>query len=171
MSELFNDYLIDTENGEVYKRLFKNTDCDGYHIGGAHDVYGNLYHGRHEVIIAEGLGLPKHKWPVDEFGRRYVVDHITPISNGGSDGLSNLRLVPFRDNVAKNEMTIVNFKNRKLNNPLAIVDDDGTIIKQYNSRKEIESDGFNYNTVRRAATRGNKTSGNKTSGKLRFKYI
>lgn len=166
MSELFKDYLIDTKSAEVYRRAFRNTNEKGYHVGGAHDIYGNLYQGRHEVIMAEGIGLPKHKWPVDEFGRRYVVDHIVPIANGGTDEFSNLRLVPFSDNISKNELTLENFSNKRFRKPLAIVDDNGNIVKKYNSRKELENDGFNFNTVRRAATRGGRTS-----GKLRFKYI
>lgn len=166
MSELFENYYVDLENTEVYKRMFRNTDEDGYHVGCIRDKYGNAYHGRHEVMIAEKLNLPKHKWPTDEFGRRYVVDHIIPLSNGGTDSPDNLRLVPMRNNISDNQMTRDNFRNKKLRNPLGLFDVNDKLLKVYHSRIEIEEDGFNFSTVRKSATRSGFTSGG-----LKFRYL
>ena len=62
------------------------------------DIYGNVYNYCHEAIVAEGLQLPKHLWPVDENGKRFVVDHIIPVSNGGTDSFENLHLIKEADN-------------------------------------------------------------------------
>lgn len=168
MGNLFDDYLIDIESPAVYKKLFKKKDGKGYHYSTIHDKYGNVYHSQHEVIMAEGLQLPKHKWPKDEFGRRYQVDHIVPVSNGGTDEFSNLRLVPMVDNLTKNELTMENKANRKFKRGrvLAVLDENGNIVKKYRNKRELEADGFNFNTVRRSVYRGYKTSGG-----LRFEYI
>ena len=103
MSRLFDSLVIDIDKGTVYSTFFKKqigekTDKNGRHKCTTYDIYGNMYYFIHEIIIAEGLQLPKHLWPTEENGRRYVVDHITPISNGGTDAFENLHLIPLPDN-------------------------------------------------------------------------
>ena len=103
MSKLFPNYIIDLEKGTIYSKHFKkniglNTDSYGHHQGTFIDAYGNIYKFVHQVIIAEGLQLPKHQWPVDENGERFITDHILPISNGGTDSFENLHLIPRPDN-------------------------------------------------------------------------
>ena len=102
MSKLFPNFIINIETGSVYSELRKvynsNTNKNGYHTCKIYDCYGNRYCHLHEVIIAEGLQLPKHLWPVDENGKRYIVDHKLPVSNGGTDAFDNLHLIPKPDN-------------------------------------------------------------------------
>lgn len=100
MGKLFENCEIDLENGIVKtKKGSKHTkNKDGYYPCYLYDCFNNRYYYLHEVIIAEGLQLPKHLWPVDEKGKKYVVDHITPVSNGGTDVFANLRLIPEADN-------------------------------------------------------------------------
>lgn len=109
--ELFPNFIIDLEKGTVYSKKRKiyntNTSKNGYHSCKIYDIYGNKYMNCHEVIIAQGLKLPKHLFPTDEKGRKYIVDHITPVSNGGTDAFSNLHLIPKSDN-ARNTKSIVN---------------------------------------------------------------
>lgn len=114
MSVIFNNCIIDVKNGIVTskKGSKRSKNISGYYNCKLCDKYGNKYYYIHEVIIAEGLQLPKHLWPVDEKGKRYVVDHITPVSNGGTDKFENLRLIPEPDN-HRNEKTIENNSNSK----------------------------------------------------------
>lgn len=96
MSKLFPNYEVDLKKGTVYSKKFKKnlgSFNDGYYECRIKDIYGNVYTKIHQVIIAEGLNLPKHLWPVDENGRQYVTDHIKPIKDGGTDTFENLRLV------------------------------------------------------------------------------
>jgi len=114
MSELFPNFEIDIEKGTVYskrrKMYNKNVTKSGYHSCLIYDIYGNRYMNCHEVIIAEGLNLPKHLWPCEPSGKRYVVDHIIPVKNGGTDAFSNLHLIPFGDN-PRNIMSRKNISN------------------------------------------------------------
>ena len=55
------------------------------------------------------MQLPKHKWPIDENGNRYEVDHIIPLSDGGTNQASNLRLVTPKDN-RNNPQTVKKYK-------------------------------------------------------------
>lgn len=100
MNTLFDNCSIDLEQGIVKSKKgdYHKKNANGYHCCKLNDSYGNKYYYIHEVIIAEGLQLPKHLWPLDENGKRYVVDHITPVSNGGTDAFENLRLIPEADN-------------------------------------------------------------------------
>lgn len=109
MNELFENCKIDLDKGivETRKGSTHRKNKNGYCHCVIYDSYGNRYYYVHEVIVAEGLKLPKHLWPVDENGKRYVVDHITPVSNGGTDSFSNLRLIPGADN-PRNELTRIN---------------------------------------------------------------
>ena len=115
MSKLFPKYTIDLDNGTVYSLgerkgfVGSKKDKDGYSCCSIYDIYGNHYKRNHEVIIAEGLQLPKHLWPFDEKGKRFQVDHIIPVLQGGTDELKNLRLVSAKDN-CNNPLTIVNMK-------------------------------------------------------------
>ena len=102
MSNLFPNYEIDLEKGTVKGKIGfigLNKSKDGYSDCSIYDIYGNHYKRNHEVIVAEGLNLPKHLWPIDEKGKRFEVDHILPVSKGGTDSINNLRLVSKLDNV------------------------------------------------------------------------
>ena len=103
---------IDLKEGKVYSlydltKELGSKDKNGYNSCLVKDKFGNEYYHIHEVIIAEGLKLPKHLWPTDETGKRYEVDHKTPIKNGGTDSFKNLRLVSKKDNM-NNEHSIIN---------------------------------------------------------------
>lgn len=102
MGNLFPNFEIDLDKGTVYskrkKTYNKNTNKAGYHSCKIYDIYGNRYYNCHEVIVAEGLNLPKHLWPSEDNGERYIVDHILPVSNGGTNAFSNLHLIPKGDN-------------------------------------------------------------------------
>ncbi len=106
------DNKIDLKKGKAYS-LFDLTkelgtkDKHGYNSCMIKDKFGNKYHHIHEVILAEGQKLPKHLWPTDETGKRFQVDHIIPVNNGGTDSFSNLRLVSRLDNM-NNELSKVN---------------------------------------------------------------
>lgn len=113
MSTLFPNHIIDLENGVIYSKrkhtYTTNTDKKGYVSCCIKDVYGNYYYKVHQVIITEGLQLPKHLWPIDENGVRYIVDHIIPVKNGGTNSFSNLHLIPKPDN-SRNPISIENFR-------------------------------------------------------------
>lgn len=94
---------IDLVNGLI-EGCNAKTDKNGYRRCTIKDIYGNLYQIVSDVIYAEGNQLPKHLWPLDENGRKYEVDHIKPIREGGTDALDNLRLVSHKDN-CNNERT------------------------------------------------------------------
>lgn len=106
MKTLFKNCEIDLVKGTVKTR--KGTEHKksktGYYCCHLFDCFNNRYYYLHEVIVAEGLQLPKHLWPVDNKGRRYIVDHIIPVSNGGTDSFDNLHLIPESDN-HKNEIS------------------------------------------------------------------
>ena len=114
MSTLFKNCEIDLKNGIVKtkKGSERTKNKAGYYCCKLFDSYGNRYYYLHEVIIAEALQLPKHCWPVDDKGKRYVVDHILPVSNGGTDSVDNLRLIPEADN-HRNEHTTKNNSDSK----------------------------------------------------------
>ena len=105
---------INIETGQIFsiedpeKEVATYKTKDGYYGTTIKDCYGNEYGHRHEVIIAEGLQLPKHLWPIDETGRRYIVDHILPVRNGGTDVFENLRLISKPDN-SRNDITRENY--------------------------------------------------------------
>ena len=113
MSKLFPNHVIDIYKPTIfsikYKKEIANTpDKDGYYQTTIYDCYGNKYQARHQVILAEGLQLPKHLWPTEENGRRYIVDHIIPVKNGGTDTFKNLHLIPKPDN-NRNEYSRKNY--------------------------------------------------------------
>ena len=117
MSKLFPNLIIFLNKGLVYnsktKRfIFTKINNDGYHGGNVYDIYGNHYKYCHEVIIAEGLQLPKHLWPTEPNGRRYIVDHILPVKNEGTDSIENLHLIPRPDN-ARNPISRKNNSKAK----------------------------------------------------------
>lgn len=71
---------IDIENGIVYdvnkkNEIMNSINNNGYCTGQLQDKYGNKYYGKHEVIIAEALNLPKHLWSLDDKGKRYEINH------------------------------------------------------------------------------------------------
>lgn len=172
MSKLFPNHIINPINGVVYsKKHEKNVGecvCRGYRKCNIKDIYGNKYQWMHEVIIAEGLQLPKHLWPIDEDGKRYIVDHIIPVSNGGTDAFENLHLVPKPDN-NRNPISRQNLSKAKIKNwqnkeyrenfikkmkgrlinrsdmsiPVLQRDYEGNIINTYPSVSEAARNGFN----------------------------
>lgn len=160
MSKFFNKLIVDTQNAKIVKEVGECTDKNGYHILYTKDCFGNKYRYRHEVIMAEGLGLPKHLWPVDKFGRRYIVDHIIPVSNGGTDSFENLRLIPFAYN-AKNENSKKNYEksNSAKAKPIGAFDKEGKLIKVYNTSKEVIEDGFNPSSVRKKISQQKRLKG------------
>lgn len=112
MSDLFKNCTIDLQKGIVssIKGSKHTKNKFGYCNCKLHDIYGNTYYCIHEIIVAEGLKLPKHLWPVDKNGKRYIVDHIIPVSNGGTDTFENLHLIPRSDN-PRNELSRKNMSN------------------------------------------------------------
>lgn len=115
MQTLFPNCTIDLENGVVSSSKSGNRTKSkaGYYSCKLFDTYGNRYYYIHEIILAEGLQLPKHIWPTDEKGKRYVCDHILPVSNGGTDSFDNLRLIPEADN-HRNPTSKKNNSNSKI---------------------------------------------------------
>lgn len=107
MEELFPNYIINLEEGFVYsisynKKIGETPGCDDGHRHKCceiYDIYGNKYTSIHQVIYAEGAKLPKHLWSIDKNGKRYEIDHIIPVKNGGTDMFSNLRLVSHKKNM------------------------------------------------------------------------
>ena len=169
MGKIFDKLVFDFENGKTFKEVGNTSeDRSGHHRLHIFDEYGNEYFYRHEVILAEGLNLPKHLWPKDEFGRRYIVDHIKPVSNGGTDALENLRLIPRPDN-SRNVMTMDNmthFKGKNKDKRIACFNDKRELVKIYNTANELRKDGFDYGTVRKSIQRNGKSREG-----LYFKFI
>ena len=111
MSKLFQNYKIDLNNGTVWsvknKRFIGKINKNGYHHCNVYDSYNNHYKYVHQIIVAEGLQLPKHLWPVDKNGKRFIVDHIIPVRNGGTDKFENLHLIKMEDN-SRNPISVEN---------------------------------------------------------------
>lgn len=112
---LFNNCIINLKLGTVKSKKGDShkANNNGYHCCKLYDSFGNKYNYIHEVIIAEGLKLPKHLWPKDDDGKRYIVDHIIPVSNGGTDAFDNLHLIPNAEN-PKNPFTKINNSQSKI---------------------------------------------------------
>lgn len=110
MSKLFPNYEIDLKKGTVTNSLGNviGSLSGKYYTCKITDIFYNEYNNIHQVIFAEGSGIPKHLWPIDEKGRRYEVDHILPVKNGGTDTFSNLRLLSKKDN-HNNPITLENY--------------------------------------------------------------
>lgn len=113
MSKLFPNYKINLEKGTVFSvfhgRYLGVKKKDGYFHCKCYDSLGNEYHFIHLVIMAESIQTPITEFPYDENGKRFEVDHILPVSKGGTDSINNLRLVSRLDN-ANNPQTIANRK-------------------------------------------------------------
>lgn len=115
MSKLFPNYIINVKKGIIFSKKYKKEiankpDENGYCQTTIHDCYGNLYQARHQVIYAEANDLPKHLWPTEPNGRRYIVDHIKPLRNGGTDTFENLHLIPKPDN-NRNPYSRINYSD------------------------------------------------------------
>lgn len=111
MSKLFPNYKIDLEKGIVTNdvgNVIGSLSKGEYYTCKIKDIYNSVYHNIHQVIFAEGSGIPKHLWPIDEKGRRFEVDHKTPVKNGGTDVFDNLRLVSIKNN-HNNTNTLENY--------------------------------------------------------------
>ena len=108
---------INIETGQVFSLRNANkeigcADKDGYiKTSNVYDCYGNVYYLIHQIIFAEANNYPKHLWPIDENGKRYEVDHIIPVSEGGSNSYRNLRLISRQDNNGT-ERTRINHSKR-----------------------------------------------------------
>lgn len=113
--ENFSNYDIDLK-GEKYYSFLKNKeyvmkkDKDGYTTCGVRDDKGNLYGKWHQVVYCAINGITKDEFPHDEKGRVYEIDHIIPIRNGGTNDISNLRLVSKLQN-ANNPLSIRNMQD------------------------------------------------------------
>lgn len=144
---------IDLDNGIIYsvkgtRQIAKNTDGHGYHYCTIKDIYGNVYESVHEVIFAEGSNLPKHLWPTDENGRRYEVDHIIPVKNGGTDAFENLRIGSKSQN-QNNSTTLVNHSNaRKEKKCIDQFNINGEFIRQWDSLHDAERFGFGRKEIK-----------------------
>lgn len=105
MSKLFKN-KIDLEKGKIYSVRDENVeigtgvDKDNYHNCDVTDVFGNRYYRVHDVIYAEGNNLPKHLWPVDENGKRFVINHIKDgFEYRTNNSINNLELISNADNL------------------------------------------------------------------------
>lgn len=196
MSKLFPEYIINLEKGTIYTLKERkgyvglNKSNGGYSECNIYDVYGNHYKRNHEVIVAEGLQLPKHLWPVDGNGKRYIVDHITPVSNGGTDEFENLRLIPNGDN-SKNEKSRENFSRVKKGKPVPWLHTeksinkakekkyvkvyqysiDGKLIKIWKSALEASKYGFSRSEISTCCNGGRKKKGKWVKVKTHKGYI
>lgn len=171
MSKLFPNYTVDLENGLLLNKnkkiVAKSKSKYGYAYCNINDCYGNNYRVLHQVIFAEGSEMPKHLWPVDENGKRYIVDHILPVKNGGTNALNNLRLIPRPDN-SKNAYSRLNYSNRIITeetkkkmsesqkgnfnkkNISKVIKQytlDGSLVKEWPSAREAERNGFNQGHI------------------------
>ncbi len=164
------------------KYTFKPEDDRGYYINGK---YHKGYKDKRGYIIdnittMEGISYPfcEHiiKWEYfnGEIPEGMVIDHIVPIRNGGTNKLSNLRLVTPKGN-ANNEITRKNIseshkgkkqsketktkrsnsmKGKNLNNPKYSKQVDqidpisGEVVRHYESTMECERNGFCHTAVR-----------------------
>lgn len=135
--KLFNN-KIDTAKGIIYsvkgKKIIANKEnkC-GYYNCSIFDTYGNHYNMVHQVIMAEFLQLPKHKWPVDGDGKIYEVDHLN--KNRTDNKIENLQLVSKSEN---------NYRRRKEKNKIKHMKNKvegekpkSKIVYQYNLDNEL----------------------------------
>ena len=111
----FSNYDLDLEHEKYYSFYFKKEyipkkDKDGYAKCGIRDDKGNLYNSWHQVVYCAIKGITKDEFPRDEKGRVYEIDHIIPIRNGGTNDISNLRLVSKLSN-SNNPMSIKNMQD------------------------------------------------------------
>ncbi len=105
-----------------------------------------LASGYRQVYLCEnGIVTPKsvHRlvWEtfVGEIPEGYEIDHIIPISDGGGDELSNLRIVTRKGNM-NNQLTIIKYLK-----PLDKIDKvSGEVVNTFNSVKEAKEAGFNH---------------------------
>lgn len=65
--------------------------------------------GKHHNFLEHRV---KWKYFNGDIPEGYEIDHIIPVKNGGTNKLSNLRIVPHKDNM-NNKKTIENFKKAK----------------------------------------------------------
>lgn len=144
---------IDLENGKIYsikgtREIAKNANKHGYHYCTIKDIYGNEYYSAHEVIYAEGSNLPKHLWPVDDNGQRFEVDHITPVSKGGTNSFKNLRICSKsqnQNNIITLESQSIARTDKKRVNQYNL---NGELIKQWDSLHDAEKYGFGRKEIK-----------------------
>lgn len=128
-SVLTNDYLKPKEwKGYKFVQLSKN---------GEHKEYA-----LHRLIAQTFVPNPDNK---------PFVDHIVPISNGGTNNPSNLRWVTAKEN-SNNPFTSSNQSNAQRNNPLKSfkvhqITKDGEVFRVWESVGECARNGYNKGHV------------------------
>ena len=135
-------------------------------------------YGRHWYICTDGKGhqMAEHraKWYFfnGDIPEGYEIDHIIPIRNGGTNKLSNLRMVTHKEN-CNNPLSIINQKNvmkgkmpsdktikthiEKASRKVYQYTLDGKLIRTYNSISETRNYGFSFSCVARCASGERKT--------------
>lgn len=93
----------------------------------------------------------------------YEIDHIIPISEGGTNKLSNLRLVTHIGNM-NNPITKKRHLSTHQGKPVIQLDLEGNIIKEWNSALECDGKGFSSRYVYDACNGKNGKSGHKYNG-------
>ena len=139
-------------------------------------------------VILKGKEYKVHRLVANMFipntENKLEVDHIIPVSNGGTDVVDNLRWATCKEN-CNNKMTLKNksnatrgennamFGRRGKDNPLSIAiekidKNTGKILKIYNSITEAKEDlGLKYDTSIRQCLKGGKR---KTAHGFIWKY-
>lgn len=150
----FSRYDIDLENERYYSLYYKKEfvmkkDKDGYTKCGIRDDKGNMYTTWHQVVYCAVHGITKDEFPKDENGLIYEIDHIIPIKNGGTNDISNLRLVSRLEN-SHNPMSIENMRKssfRKNNTGSEVVkhsEETKRKLSEMRKGKGIGKDNPNY---------------------------
>lgn len=184
MSKLFPKLNIDINEGKIYsikykKEVFTCINSSGYLTGYTKDCFGSSYHGAHEVIIAEALQLPKHLWPIDEKGQRFVVNHIQTGAEGKlNNKISNLELCSYHYNNVYDEKHIKTgnkLHNRQdLSKPVNKFALDWTLIEKYPSASEAaRQNGVFVNAIINCCNKKRRKNGwlmNKTIKGYYYRY-
>lgn len=127
---------------------------NGQYIKGDFDKAGYCCH-RFKCQDGTTPHLREHreKWIYfnGEIPEGYEIDHIIPIKNGGTNKLSNLRLVTRKENI-NNELSKINNSKAQRNNPkqsklVYQYTLDGELVKIWPSTMECGRNGFLQSSV------------------------